>query len=167
MAARISLEGQKFGRLTVVRKSASLTQPNGQKRARYLCVCDCGAPDAILEVSASNLRTGNSASCGCSRSAAKKHGHAARGARTREHHSWAGMKQRCYDSNHRYYANYGGRGIRVCAEWVNSFSQFLADMGPRPAGCTLDRVDNNGAYSKGNCRWATAAQQRANQRSAA
>jgi hypothetical protein len=83
-----------------------------------------------------------------------------------EYRAWQAMKQRCGNSRNTNYAWYGARGISVCARWRNSFANFQADMGPRPPGKTLDRIDVNGNYAPGNCRWATAAEQRANQRPA-
>jgi hypothetical protein len=74
------------------------------------------------------------------------------------------MKARCYNPKATGYKNYGGRGIKVCKRWRQSFRAFLEDMGDRPEGMTLDRKDNNGPYKKNNCRWATPAQQRQNQR---
>jgi hypothetical protein len=74
------------------------------------------------------------------------------------------MKDRCYNPRHVWYENYGGRGISVCEEWKSSFEEFFADMGTRPLGCSLDRIDPNGNYEPGNCRWADAKQQIQNQR---
>lgn len=74
------------------------------------------------------------------------------------------MRARCYQQTYKGFHNYGGRGIKVCDRWRNSFEEFLADMGTRSPGTTLDRIDVNGNYEPGNCRWATTAEQRMNQR---
>lgn len=87
------------------------------------------------------------------------------GNKTPEYRAWAAMKQRCYNENCAQYSLYGGRGIEVHPDWLNSFQCFYADMGPRPTSShSLDRVDNAKGYSKSNCRWATPSQQSANQR---
>ena len=77
---------------------------------------------------------------------------------------WGGMKQRCLNPRAHNYQNYGGRGITICDRWINSVANFAADMGPRPPGTSIDRIDNDGNYEPGNCRWATAAEQNRNKR---
>ena len=93
-----------------------------------------------------------------------KHGHKKRGKGTAEHAAWSAMKARCLNKNHKWYRIYGGRGITVCARWLNSFESFLEDMGPRPAGKSIERRNNNEGYNPTNCYWATRKEQSRNKR---
>ena len=152
MSKREDLTGQKFGRLTALKYVGAY---------RWECVCECGT---IKAVQTGKLKKGETRSCGCLKldivHAKPKHGMWG----SREYNTWAQMIARCVNPKATNYDEYGGRGIKVCDRWLESFENFLADMGERPEGMTLDRIEVDGNYDPGNCRWATNAEQARNTR---
>ena len=156
MPSFIDLTHHKFGRLTVL----SRVETDMKTQIQWACRCDCGI---IRHVFGNALRSGRTLSCGCLHAEQiRTHGKT----KTPEFTVWQMMRQRCNNPRHRSYPSYGGRGIKVCHRWENSFTDFLADMGKRPSkSFTLDRVDNDAGYSPHNCQWATPKKQGRNKRS--
>lgn len=157
MGKLIDLTGQTFGRLTVLRRA-----PDHRERVYWECRCQCGNTTVV---GGTALRRGNSHSCGCLvadllRNWSTTHGQS----RSVEYYTWQCMKTRCYNEKHSKYRHYGGRGITICDDWRNDFERFYADMGPRPAGHSIDRINNDGNYEPSNCRWVPRAAQNANTR---
>jgi hypothetical protein len=157
------LTGQRFGRLLVV----GYAGPTNAGNATWFCDCDC---DGKTIVQGSHLRAGSTFSCGCAKRELRRNGggncrHRAspKHSRAPEYECWVSMRQRCRDPGCRSYKNYGGRGISVCARW-DLFENFLADMGPRPPGYSIERVDNNGNYEPSNCKWIPKGDQSRNRR---
>lgn len=143
---------KKYGRLTLL-TCLEL------KHTTWKCRCDCGNE---VKVWASQLASGGTKSCGClkkdrdilwGKKDKNRQTHGMHG--TPEYGAWTGMKQRCYNPKNKYYKDYGGRNIKVCKRWLNSFENFYTDMGPRPDNQhSLDRINNDGNYKPNNCRWA-------------
>ena len=155
------LTGNKFGKWFVLNQSLKETYGD----AYWTCECECGTKKDVLGRS---LKSGKSSSCGCARkeslSDGAKHGHNRAGKRTPTYQTWSDMKRRCSDAKHKSYSIYGGKGIKVCDRW-EVFSNFLEDMGDRPEGKTLDRIDSKGDYCADNCKWSTPKEQARNMRS--
>lgn len=161
--------GNRHGRLTVLGLG---TSPN--REIYWLCQCDCGSQ---VTVRGSSLRRGTTRSCGClQREVSSRvlvslheaglwttHGHTRGRRKSRTYRSWASMIARVTNPSNDRFQDYGGRGITVCNRW-RAFENFLDDMGERPDGMSLDRIDNDGNYEPGNCRWATPRQQQRNSR---
>jgi hypothetical protein len=154
MGHKVDLIGKRFSKLLVVAEHGR----GKQKSVLWLCRCDCGK-DTIVDTR--QLNSGKTKSCGCiiydillKRNLT--HGKAKFGQKTPEYRTWLGMKGRCNNKNSGRYKNYGGRGITVCDRWINSFENFLNDMGQRPSNShSIHRKDENGNYEPDNCVWAT------------
>lgn len=157
----------KFGRLEVIRRCEDYLCGTGQRVPQWITKCSCGK---VVKSVGNYLLRGYKKSCGCLRvDQARKNGKQnqkhGEGGKTREYRCWLNMRRRCYYPLQTGYENYGGRGIKVCRRWRNSYKNFLADMGRSPGkGWSIERINNEGSYTPRNCKWATAHEQNLNTR---
>ena len=155
-------KGDRYNKLTIVKEVDPRIEKNGKKKRKFEVKCDCGNTKFVM---LAKIRNGSTKSCGCFRGTNSTHGHTKGNKNTPTYNSYIGMKQRCYYTKHKFYDNYGGRGIEIFQPWLDCFENFLKDMGERPEGHSIDRIDSDGDYTPDNCKWSTHSEQMKNRRS--
>ena len=158
---KLSIIGKRFGRLVVI---SELKERTKQGKVKFKCICDCGNE---IEAIGSKLKNGWTKSCSCLQKEKVKEIHSSNKthglSRTSIYSTYYGMISRCYNESNDSYIYYGGRGIKVCDRWLESFENFLADMGEKPSkDHSIDRINVNGNYEASNCKWATKIEQENN-----
>lgn len=163
MSRAKDLTNQKFNHLTVIKRSEDYINENGRKYVMWACECDCGN---IITIRSDALTSNNTRSCGCLKQGNKVHDLYY----TTQRKILSNMKQRCYNPKNNAYENYGGRGIKICDDWLDSkkglinFYQWSIESGFEE-GLTIDRINNDGGYEPSNCRWISKGKQNRNKRS--
>lgn len=149
---------EKYNYLTIVSTFQGKIHPTSQKRMLSKCICDCGQE---MIATYYDVKAGKTQSCGCKKWDTIKKANTIHGlCESKEFHAWNALKGRCYNKNNNRYKNYGARGITVCDRWLESFQNFITDMGEAPSKRhSIERKDNNKNYEPGNCRWATVVEQ--------
>ncbi len=151
--------GTRFGKLTVIGPAEPMLH-RGRPTDASECLCDCGETRTVKNL---RLRDGPTKSCLRCRGDSTTHGHASNGSTSKEYRTWNSIRMRCTKPSQVSYKHYGAKGIKVCSRWMNSFENFLADMGQAPSkDHSIDRIDSAGDYEPSNCRWATSKEQARN-----
>jgi hypothetical protein len=155
--------GKKYNKLTIIEEVEKHVFPSGQTSKKYKCVCDCNNITYVLK---RHIVKNHTTSCGCHhKDVVKKLLTTHSLSNHKLYLCWTNMKRRCYDVKNREYKRYGGRGIKVCDRWINSFENFLNDMGEKPAShYSIDRINVDGNYGPTNCKWSTPKEQANNRR---